>query len=250
MTPRPAALFAAPVLAFALGLSAGLLAPAASYAAPAAGEGAFLATTLNVEASGEVKAAPDQATITLGVQTQGKTAGDAMTQNRERMAATLAALKTQGVEAKDIRTTALNLNAQYAYENGQAPRLTGYQASNEVAITVRDVTKLGATVDAVTGAGANQVTGISFGLADARPVEDVARRAAVKQLQARAALYAEATGMKVARLVNLSEGGGYQPGPVRPLPMMAMRKNSAPTPIEPGELTVRIDVSAVYELAR
>ena len=177
MTTVFKALFAAA----ALSLTIPVFAPALAHAAPAGGgETAFLATTLNVEASGEVKTAPDQATITLGVQTVGKTAGDAMQQNRQRMAAAIAALKSQGIEAKDIRTTALNLNAQYAYENGQAPRLTGYQASNEVSITVRDVAKLGATVDAVTGAGANQVTGISFGLADARPVEDEARRAAVK----------------------------------------------------------------------
>ena len=242
MTPAFKALFTAVALSLAI--------PVLAHAAPVGGETAFLATTLNVEASGEVKAAPDQATITLGVQTQGKTAGDAMKQNRERMAATIYALKSQGIEARDIRTTALNLNAQYAYENGQAPRLTGYQASNEVSIIVRDVAKLGATVDAVTGAGANQVTGISFGLSDAHPVEDEARRAAVKQLQARAELYASAMGLKVARLVNLSEGGGYQPGPVRPMALMEMRAKSAPTPVEPGELTVRIEVSAVYELVK
>ena len=241
MTAALKALFAAAALS--------VTAPVIARAAPGGGETAFLATTLNVEAAGEVKAAPDQATITLGVQTQGKTAGDAMAQNRQRMAATVAALKSQGVESKDIRTTALNLNAQYAYENGQAPRLTGYQASNEVSITVRDVAKLGATVDAVTGAGANQVTGISFGLADSHPVEDEARRAAVKQLQARAELYASAMGLKVARLVNLSEGGGYQPQPIAPR-VFAMAKASAPTPVEPGELTVRIDVSAVYELVK
>ncbi len=241
MTPIIRALITAAVL--------GLSAPMA-HAAADEGRSAFLATTLNIAASGEVKAAPDQASITLGVQTQGKTAGDALRLNRERMAASIAALKAQGIEARDIRTTSLNLNAQYVYEQNQPPRLTGYQASNDVTIIVRDIVRLGATVDAVTAAGANQVNGISFGLSDSRGFEDEARRAAVKQLQARADLYAQAAGMHVARLINLSEGGGYQPGPIRPLALASFAKASAPTPVEPGELSVRIEVSAIYELVK
>ncbi len=90
-------------------------------------------------------------------------------------------------------------------------RLTGYQAANDVTITVRDLAKLGTVVDAVVAAGANQINSIAFGLANPRAAEDAARRAAVQALAAKAALYAEATGTRLVRLVNLSEGGGLRP---------------------------------------
>jgi uncharacterized protein YggE len=173
-----------------------------------------------------------------------------MRRNRERMGATVSALKAQGLAERDIQTSGLDLQAQYAYEQGQAPRLTGYQASNQVTITVRDLARLGGVVDAVVQAGANQVAGIGFGLADPTAAEDAARRAAVKALAAKAALYAEATGYRVGRLVNLSENGGYAAPPPRPLAMARMVAAEAQTPVQPGELTVRIQVTGTYELAR
>ena len=223
----------------------------AAYAQSAESDAVFRATTLSLSAYGETRVAPDQATITLGVSVQAPTAAAAMAANRTRMNATIAALKAQGIAERDIQTSGLNLNPQYVYEPNKPQRLTGYQAANDVTITVRDIARLGATVDAVVAAGANQINGIAFGLADPKAAEDQARRAAVQALSAKAGLYAEATGMRVARLVNLSEGGGYTPQPPRPMfRVQAMAAEAAPTPVQPGELTVRIDVSALYELAR
>ena len=237
-------------LALVATLAALAAGPAGAALAQQADDAAFRATTLNLSASGETHLAPDQATITLGVQTLGATAADAMRQNRDRMNATVDAIRKQGVAAPDIRTSGLSLNAQYAYDNGQPPRLTGYQAVNEVSVTVRDLARLGGVADAVVEAGANQVSGIAFGLSDPAAAEDQARRAAVKALAAKAALYAEATGYRVVRLVNLSEGGGYTPQPPRPLAMMRMAAAAeAPTPVEPGEVQVRIEVTGMYELA-
>lgn len=209
-------------------------------------------TTLNISADGQTKVEPDQATITFGVQTQEKTAAEAMAANRTKMTATLAALKAAGIAAKDVQTSNLNLNGQYTYEPNQQPKLTGYQAVNQVTVIVRDLAKLGVTVDAVTGAGVNQINGIEFGLSDPKPYEDEARKQAVKALAARAQLYADAAGLKLGRLINLSEAGGYQPAPVRVMAFADARvKMAAPnTPVEPGQLTVRIDVSAVYELVK
>jgi uncharacterized protein YggE len=102
-------------------------------------------------------------------------------------------------------------------------------------------------IDAVSAAGANQINGISFGLKDPQDAQDEARRMAVKALAARAALYAEATGYHIARLVNLSEAAEAS---VQPRPMFAMAKAAAATPVEPGELDVRIAVSGLYELAK
>ena len=212
----------------------------------------FQATTLNLSAYGETRVAPDIASITLGVSIQAPTASEAMQANRTRMNATVQALKARGIADRDIQTSNLNLEAQYVYEQNVPRRLTGYQASNLVTITVRDLTKLGGVVDAVVAAGANEINGISFGLANPQAAEDAARQAAVKALAAKAGLYAGATGHKVLRLVNLSESGGYAPQPPRPMVMMKMASEgaAADTSIQGGELGVRSDVNGVYALAR
>ncbi|HEX2802067.1 MAG TPA: SIMPL domain-containing protein, partial [Phenylobacterium sp.] len=184
-----------------------------------------------------------------GVMVEAKSASAAMAANARKMTQVLAALKAAGIAEKDIQTSGLNLNAQYAYEQNLPPRLTGYQAANQVTVTVHDLARLGAAVDAVVGAGANQVNGISFGLADPTSAENAAREQAVKALIAKADLYARATGYRVGRLVSLSEGGGYSAPP--PMPMMRMMKaEAAATQISPGELNVRIEVTGLYELAR
>jgi len=204
-------------------------------------------SVLNLSAYGETKVAPDEATITLGVQTKAATAAEALSQNAIQMNRVVAALHAAGLADKAIQTTNLSLDPQYVYNQNQPPQLTGYQASNDVQITVDDLSKLGRTIDAVVGAGANQVNGISFGLKNPDAASDAARLAAVRALKAKADLYAGATGYHLGRLISLSEGGGYTPSPIRP--MMAMAKMSAEaTPVSPGELTVRIDISGLYEL--
>src|SRR4051812_11936917 len=243
-------LMRAAVLGLAL-TAAGGVAPALaqSSAAPAA-DSMFRATTFNLSAYGETKVAPDIATISLGVMTQARTAAEALAANATRMNAVIASLKKAGIAEKDIQTSGLNLNPQYRYVENQPPVLTGYQASNQVTVTVRDLKRLGAAVDATVSAGANQVNGISFGLVDPTAAENAAREAAVKALAAKADLYARATGYRVVRLVNLSEGGGYAPPP--PMPMMAVRAQmkDAGTPVAGGELSVRIEITALYEVSR
>lgn len=227
-------------------------AAASAQAAPPAAESMFRATTLNLSAYGETKVAPDMATISLGVMTEGKTAAEAMSANATRMAAVVASLKKSGIADRDIQTSGLNLNPQYRYEERQPPILVGYQASNMVTITVRDLKRLGAAVDATVNAGANQVHGISFGLLDRTAAENAAREAAVKSLTAKADLYARATGHRVGRLVTLSEGGGSYPVPP-PMPMMARAEAAsfkADTSVSPGELNVRVDITGLYELVR
>ena len=174
-----------------------------------------------------------------------------MQANATRMTGLMTALRRAGIAEKDIQTSNLNLNAQYAYEPNQRPRLTGYQASNTVTVTVRDLIKLGQAVDATVEAGANQVNGISFGLADPTEAENAARLDAVKALTAKAELYARATGHRVQRLVTLSEGGGYSAPPPQLMAQMTMaREAKADTSISPGELKGRVDVTGLYELSR
>lgn len=239
--------------AAAIALTAALLTSAAA-ALPAyadTADAAFRATTLNLSAQGETKVTPDMATITLGVQTDGPTAAGALSANAAQMTKVVAALKKAGIADRDIQTSNLNVNPQYVYKENQPPKLTGYQASNQVTIQVRDLAKLGQTVDATVNAGATNVGGISFGLQDPKAAEDAARLDAVKALQAKADLYARATGYKIVRLVSLGEGGGYTPAPP-PMPMYAMARmdKAESSPVSAGELKVQVSVSATYELAK
>ena len=235
-------------LIFALvGLASLALASLADAQAASQAGSMFQATTLAISADGQSKITPDQATITLGVQVTDATAQGAMRDDAAQMTGVMAALRGAGVPDKDVQTSNISLQAQYTYVQNQPAKLTGYQASNDVVITVEDLAKLGPIIDAVTAGGANQVSGINFTLKDPTAAEDQARQAAVKALQAKADLYAQATGYRVARLVNLTEGEAIQP--IRPM-MMASVRAQAPTPVSAGQLTVDVTVSAVYELAR
>lgn len=236
--------------AFALLLATAAVPAAQAQTATPAAETMFRATTLNLAAHGETRVAPDMATITLGVQVEAPTAQAAMQQNARQMTQVIAALKKAGIAERDIQTSGLNLNPQYVYEQNVPPRLSGYQASNQVTIRVNDLARLGAAVDATVSAGANQVHGISFGLKDPTAAENAAREEAVKALAAKAELYARATGHRVARLVSLSEGGGYSPQPPMPVMAMARMEKDASTPVSGGELSVRVDVTGLYELAK
>ncbi len=231
-------------------LAASLASQPAFAQSASVGDTLFRTTTLNLSAVGEVKISPDMATINLGVNTEAPNAAEALTANAAQMTKVMTALTSAGLAAKDIQTSNLSLNAQYTYEPNQPPKLRGYQASNSVTIIVRDLKKLGQAVDATVKAGANQVNGISFGISDPAAAEDAARQKAAKALLAKANLYANATGYKVARLVSLSEGGGYQaPQPV-PMYAMARMEKDVSSPISAGELSVRVDATAVYELTK
>lgn len=236
----------------ALILAGSAAAVSAQEAAPAvsAADTLFRATTLNLSAAGETRAAPDMATITLGVQTEAPTAAEALRDNAQRMTQVIAALKKGGIDARDIQTSGLNLNPQYVYVENQPPKLNGYQVTNQVTVTVRDLGRLGQAVDATVNAGATTIGGISFGLQNPDAAEDAARLDAVKAVQHKADLYAKATGYRVARLVSLSEGGGYAPQPPMPMMRANFADKAMSTPVEAGELKVRVDVSAVFEMVR
>ena len=198
---------------------------------------------LNLSAYGEVKVAPDQATINFGVVTEAPTAQEAMAQNAQQMTRVVAALRRAGIAERDIQTSGLNLSA---------PKLRGYQASNRVTVTIQDLGKVGTTADAVVTAGVNQIDGIAFGLKDPKAAEDQARVLAVRALQDKARLYAQALGVDLGPVRSLTEGGGYTPE-VRPQAMyarVAMDAGGASTPVSAGELTVRIDISGTYDIGR
>ena len=207
------------------------------------------ATLLSVSSQAEARRAPDIATVSAGVVTQAADGNTAMRQNAEQMNRVLAAVKAAGVAAKDVQTSGINLNPQYRYEENQPPRITGYQASNTVNVKLREVAKMGKVLDALVASGANQVNGPSFGIDDPEPLYDRARLDALKAARARAETYAGALGVRVRRIVSISEGGAAMPSP---MPRMAMMKAEAydSTPVAAGESSVSVNLDVVFELGR
>ena len=161
-------------------------------------------------------------------------------------------LRRAGIAERHVQTSGLNLSAQYDYQENQPPKLRGYQAVNRVTVRIEDLTKVGSTADAVVAAGVNQIDGIGFGLKDPTRAENEARQAAVRALQEKAALYAQALGVQLGGVRTLTEGGGYSPPP--PMPVMyaraAMQDSAGSSPVSGGELTVRVDINGVYDIIR
>ncbi len=224
-------------------------ASAASAQAPARPAAMFDGAMLTVVAEGRTKIAPDIATINVGVVTQGATAEAAVSANTAQMNKVMAALKRSGIADRDIQTSNLSVNPQYQYGENQPPKLNGHQASNNVTVKVRNLKNVGKAVDAVVTDGSNQVNGISFGLDDDTKALDSARMDAVKKARARAEIYAAAAGLKVERILSISEGGAA----AAPYPMpvaMARASNMAggAPPVAAGELDIAIDVTVTFSL--
>jgi uncharacterized protein YggE len=247
LNQRPLLLVAALSLSlFAMAAPAQGLPTSAVMAPMMASEG----TLLSVSAQAEAKRVPDVAAISAGVVTQAVDANAAMRANAVQMDKVMGAIKAAGIAERDIQTSSVSLNPQYKYVENQNPTITGYQASNTVNLKVRDIGKLGKVLDALVASGANQVNGPSFEIDHPEPVYDEARRGALDKAQARAAMYAKTLGMRVRRIVSISEGGGFRPpGPV---PMMAMAKtmDRIETAVSPGEAAVSVNLDVVFELGR
>jgi uncharacterized protein len=205
-------------------------------------------TVLSVSAEGRVEAAPDMASISLGVVTEGATASAAMAENARRMSALTQALRRAGIAERDIQTSNLSVNPQYVYVENQPPRLSGYQANNTVNARVRALANVGRTIDAAVSAGGNTVNGISFSHADPDAKLDAARRNAATAARARADLYAQAFGLRVHRVIAINEGGGYSPPMPMPMYARGMAAEAAPTPVSPGEITTSVSVNVTFEL--
>jgi uncharacterized protein YggE len=206
-------------------------------------------TRLDVSATGEVTRVPDVAIISAGVQTLQTTATAAIEENAARMERVRAALKRAGIEDRDIQTSSINLNPEYQYDQNRPPRLTGYRATNTVNVKFRDLKRTGAILDALVAEGANQINGPNLTIDKPESALDEARMKAIANGRARADLYARALGMRVVRLISVSEGGGYNVPP--PMPMMAQmaeRSGGADSKIDPGTQQLTVNVSMSFEL--
>ena len=161
-------------------------------------------TLLTLSAEGKSTRKPDLATFSAGVNSSGKTAGEALAKNAEAMNRVIASLKRAGIADKDIQTSNLSLNPVYADMSRQprdpleqmAPPIVGYQVNNTINVRQRNIAEFGRVIDTLVSAGANQVNGPSFEMDNPDAALDEARGAAMKKARGRANLYAKAAGLR------------------------------------------------------
>jgi uncharacterized protein YggE len=204
-------------------------------------------TVLDVTAEGLSRRTPDLASISAGVVTQAADAASAMRENAARMDRVIAALKRAGILDRDIQTSNVSLQPQYRYAQNEAPVITGYQAQNTVTVRFREIGRAGQVLDALVATGANQINGPDLTLDNPAAALDEARLDAMAKARARAELYAKAAGLRVKRILSISESGGYVPP--RPMPVaMRMQADGAETKIMAGEQALNVNLQVRFEL--
>ena len=203
---------------------------------------------ISVTGTGEIDAAPDMATIRLGVTNEAELAKEAMDATSGAVAQVLDRLGALGLEPRDVQTSNLILNPLWSGQvrDGTGPQeITGFVASNTVVVRVRALETLGEVLQAVLEDGANTFDGLQLSVQEPKPLEDEARRLAVKDAMDKAALLAEASGLTLGPGQSIADHGGG--GPV--MMEMASARMGGGVPIAAGEVTVSASVSMVFSIA-
>jgi len=188
------------------------------------------------------------AVISAGVVSRSPTATGALQDSATRMSKVVAALKSAGVEDRDIQTSNVSLNPEYRYPQDQSPQLVGYTASNSVTVRFRDIRNSGKILDALVRQGANQISGPNLVVDKPEAALDEARQKAIATGRARADLYARSLGMRVVRVVSVSESESYPVPPPVPMYARAEMASAPATKIEPGEQKLQVNLAMVFEL--
>jgi uncharacterized protein YggE len=206
-----------------------------------------------VSGQGDASVVPDLAIVNLSVAETAKTAREALDINNGAMTSVMKALKDQGIADRDLQTSGLSIQPQYSYpqnEDGtpKLPVLNGYTVTNGLTVRVRDLAKLGAILDQSVTSGVNQGGDIRFTNDDPEKALEEARAEAVKNAAAKAKTLADAAGVKLGRVVEISESaGGADP---QPMMRMQMAKEAADAvPIAAGENTYVVNVSVTFTIA-
>lgn len=205
-------------------------------------------TGISVSGEGKVTVIPDVANIQLGIQAQGKTVADAQSQATKAMNDVMAALTANGVDQKDIQTQYYNIQQTTTWDNNKQQQIiTGYEVSNVVNVKVRDVTKAGSVIDAVTAAGGDltRVNSIQFSLDDTTLSIDKAREIAMADANDTATQLAKLAGVKLGKPISISESSSTPPYPVYAKDAAA---SSSSTPISAGTMDITVDVQVVYAI--
>jgi uncharacterized protein YggE len=200
-----------------------------------------------VQGEGRISMAPDMATITLGVRQNAPTAQAAMAAMGDAISGILLALEAEGIDPQDQQTSRFYLTPVYSEARlEQGREVTGYEAGNAVTITVRDLDRLGEVLDAVIATGANDFNGLSFGLEDDTAAMEAARKAAVADAMTRARQLADAAGLRLGAVLQLSDSGAGR-GPV--MMDMGAARASMESAIAPGEVDITAQVSMVFAIS-
>ena len=199
-----------------------------------------------VSATGSVEAAPDMATVTLGVSRNARTASQAMSDVSEATASVLARISEAGIDDRDVQTSSLNLNPVWDHGNERPPQVRGYVASTTLSVRVRALDDLGGLLDRLIGDGANTLNGLTFGIAETDQLETAAREDAVRQARAKAETLANAAGLVLGPVQTISEGSRVS----APAPMMrGAMMEAAAVPVAAGELQIRVSVTMEFAIA-
>lgn len=204
---------------------------------------------INVSATGQADVAPDRAIVTAGVMTQGKTAREAMMANATLMTAVYDELEAAGIPKKNVTTSQLSLQPRFDYRDRRSPKIDGYDARNNVTVKADDLDKVGPMLDALVAAGVNNINGVNFTVKDPKAARDKARDDAIRAAKDQAEAMAAAAGVKLGKLMSLSESGGYNPRPVAYARMEMAADGGGATPISAGEQTMSVTVNMSYAIA-
>jgi uncharacterized protein YggE len=212
-----------------------------------AAENPLFARTISVTGEGEISGKPDMARLSAGVVTQAPTAAAALSANTTAMNRVFATLKMSGIPDNKIQTSNFSVQPQYPPFRPDAPEqrnIIGYQVSNQVSVTLDDLTKLGPALDALVRSGANQLGEVSFSIANPKPLAERARTAAVADAMTKAKTLAAAAGVNLGPLLSLQEGTAFRPAPVFAQARAALAVS--PPPIAAGEQAVSVTVTMTY----
>lgn len=207
---------------------------------------------IELSVSEQVKSVPDTASFSTGVQSKAATATQALRDNSRKAKILVDKLRSLGVAGKDIQTTGISLNADYRYDRpSQENRFVGYQVSNQVQATIRDISKLGMILDAmVSDGGATNLNGPHFSIEDDNEVKKLARERALANAKGQAMSYARAEGYSGVRVISISEGlRNVSQGPMPMVRSMAA-EDSMNVPIAPGQVGTTISLNITYEMVR
>jgi uncharacterized protein YggE len=204
--------------------------------------------SISVTGTGRVTLSPDLADVQLGVMVQRPTVKVARDDAATAMTAVIAALKAAGIADADLTTSMLSLQPQYDYgNNGGTPRIVGYQFSNSVKATVRNLDKLGDVIDGAIAAGATSLDGVTFRVEDETKAEAQARIAAMADARAKADALAGAAGVSISGVISIAETVAPTPYPMPYAATFDSAKGAA-TPIQPGTNEVTVSVSVAYRI--
>jgi uncharacterized protein YggE len=195
-----------------------------------------------VAAQDEIKIAPDRATIQISVQTRAATAAAAGSQNATRTQAVLSALRALGLTNDQLSTTGYNVSPEFRHREGRDPEVLGYAVTNTVLADVRQLTQVGAVIDAALGAGANMMTSLQFYASNPEPARRTAIAGAIAKARADAEAAARAAGGTLGELLEINIGA-YFPRPPQPMLRLAAGIEAASTPIQPGQQTLSVTVN-------